>query len=234
MHDRSGSVSKSASTPTRSNRSVPVISLQGGVGSGKSQISRLLAESFRTANPGRELVVIDADAVGHQLLREEPVQRAIRKRFGDGVFTVGGDIDRSRLGRRVFGRDDSSKQARHDLEVIVHPLIRAELLSQIAQARSRPEVAAIVLDAAILIEAGWKDVCDVLIFLETPFEQRLRQVAASRGWTESQLKSREDSQLGLEIKRAACHDVTNNSGPVTNTVAELHRLLQQILQSRLP
>jgi dephospho-CoA kinase len=194
----------------------------------------VLAESFRTANPGREIVVVDADAVGHQVLREEPVKRAIRSRFGDSVFTPGGEVDRPRLGKLVFGRNDSSKRARRDLEVIVHPLIRAEVSAQISRTRSRPEVAAVILDAAILIEAGWNDLCDVLIFVDTPFEQRLRQVVASRGWTESQLKSREESQLGLEIKRAACHYVTNNSGPVTTTAAELHRLLQQILQSHLP
>lgn len=234
MHDRSGTESKSAKIATPADRFIPVISLQGGVGSGKSHLSRLLAESFRTANPGREVVVIDADAVGHQVLRKGPVKQAIRARFGEGVFTSGGDVDRSQLGRLVFGRDDSSNQARRDLEAIVHPLIRDELSSQISQARSRPEVAAIVLDAAILIEAGWKDICDVLIFLDTPLDQRLRQVSANRSWTESQLKSREESQLGLEIKRAACHYVTNNSGPATNTVTELHRLLQQILQSHLP
>jgi dephospho-CoA kinase len=217
-----------------SDRFVPVISLLGGVGSGKSHVSQLLADSFRAANPSQEIVVIDADAVGHQVLREAAIKSQVRSRFGDGVFDAAGEVDRSRLGRLVFGRDASARQARRDLEAIVHPRIGIELASQIAQARNRPDVAAVVLDAAILLEAGWQNVCNLLVFLDTPFEQRVQQVASSRGWSEAQLKSREESQLGLEIKRADCHHVINNSGSVTNTVTRLHRLLQQILQNNLP
>lgn len=217
-----------------SDRVVPVICLLGGVGSGKSHIARLLAESFRVAKPPQEIVVIDADAVGHQVLREDAIKSQVRARFGESVFDAVGEVDRSRLGRLVFGRDASAQQARRDLEAIVHPRIGIELASQIAHARTRPDVAAVILDAAILLEAGWQNVCNLLVFLDTPFEQRLRQVASSRGWTEAQLKSREESQLGLEIKRAACHHVINNSGSEIETVAELHRLLHQFLQNNLP
>jgi dephospho-CoA kinase len=217
-----------------SDRFVPVISLLGGVGSGKSHIARLWAESFRATNPSQEIVVIDADAVGHQVLREVAIKSQVRSRFGDGVFDSAGEVDRSRLGRLVFGRDASVRQARRDLEAIVHPRIGAELTAQIAQARTRPDVAAVVLDAAILLEAGWQNICHVLVFLDTPVEHRLQRVASTRGWTEAQLKSREESQLGLEIKRAACHHVINNSGSETNTVAELHRFLHQFLQNNLP
>jgi dephospho-CoA kinase len=211
---------------------VPVIGIVGGVGSGKSALARRLAASGD--GPGGKFVVIDGDEVGHHVLREPQVKEEIRNRFGDSVFDERGEVIRSALGRRVFGPAAAHREARTELEKIVHPRIGTAFAEQIAAARASGDVTAVLLDAAVLLEAGWKDQCDAVVFVDAPDRHRLERVAAGRGWNEEELRKRESSQLPLEAKRHAADYVVENSGSLDEAAARLERVVSQIHRGGRP
>jgi dephospho-CoA kinase len=202
---------------------LPVIGLIGGIGSGKSAVARGLMAR-------RKLVLIDADAVGHQVLKLEAVKKLIKSRFGGGVFDPQGEVDRSKLAKRVFGQDEAAQMARRALNEIVHPRIGEAIHDQIETARetARREpgaVQGVLLDAAILLETGWKDMCDAIVFVDAAPHVREKRVRETRGWTISEWKKREDSQLNLETKRKAADVIINNSGSLDVAVDELEQFL---------
>ncbi|HTI50492.1 MAG TPA: dephospho-CoA kinase, partial [Planctomycetaceae bacterium] len=102
------------------------------------------------------------------------------------------------------------------------------LIQEIAEARSRPGVECIVLDAALLLEAGWRRLCDRVIFVDAPDEQRFQRVATSRGWSADQLRAREESQFTLERKRMEADDVVDNSHSAEHACSQLEAVLSRI------
>ena len=201
----------------------------GGIGSGKSSVARRLQSL-------RPVAVIDADQFGHQVLNLPHDQERILQRFGPTVFEnqfqpsqqpTTSQISRATLGRVVFGSDAAAQDARRDLEAIVHPEIRSLIERQISELRRQANVEAIVLDAAVLLEAGWNDLCDVVVFIDTPQADRIARVQAGRGWSAAELAKREASQWPLPRKRAAADAVLDNSNSVDDAAKKLNELLLQ-------
>lgn len=200
---------------------VPVIGLVGGIGSGKSFLSKALTRRYRVA-------LVEGDATGHQVLKEDSVKKAIRDRFGSAVFDGEGEVDRRRMSSLVFGSSPEAREARAALEAIVHPHITERLTQQIAAARMRPEIELVVLDAALLLEAGWRSLCDRVIFVDASDEQRQSRVEQSRGWSPAQLRAREESQFSLERKRREADDVVDNSRTADHALTQLEAILSRI------
>jgi dephospho-CoA kinase len=188
----------------------PVIGLIGGIGGGKSQVSGMLA--------ARGALVIVADAVGHELLNDPEVRDQIVDRFGADVMTgpavladAAGRINRQALGAIVF----ADPAARRDLEAILHPRMRARFADSIDRAAQVDGAGArwVVLDAAILLEAGWDGLCDLIVFVDAPRAERVRRVVEERGWSEQTLESRESAQWPIvEKRRRADFVITNDAG----------------------
>lgn len=196
-----------------------VVGILGGIGSGKSAVSRGLSSSFRT-------YIIDADHVGHDVLQFPSVKNRIRQSFGDSVFN-GSDICRKSLATKVFGSEVHHQQALNQLEKIVHPEIRKQIENQLANIPQATDV--VMLDAAVMLEAGWNDLCDTIVFVDTPFAIRQKRVEDNRGWPVDELRKREESQLSLSEKRAASEFIVDNSGSLNSAVQQLasfinHRL----------
>jgi dephospho-CoA kinase len=189
---------------------IPVIGLIGGIGGGKSQASGLLA--------ARGAVVIVADSIGHELLDDPEVRNQIVRRFGADVMTRSAShagaaprVDRSALGAIVF----ADPAARRGLEAILHPRMRARIAESIDRALrvDGPGARSIVLDAAILLEAGWDDLCDLIVFVDAPRGDRVRRVIEQRGWSEETLESREIAQWPIvEKRRRADFTIANDAG----------------------
>ncbi len=205
---------------------VPVIGLIGGVGSGKSAVARWIGNH-------KNVVIIDGDSIGHQILKTPETNKEIRSRFSDAVLHEQGDVDRNRLGRMVFGSSSEHRQARAELEQIVHPKIRKEIINRIQVARSSENYEAIILDAAVLLEAGWNDLCNVVVFVEASEECRLKRVAHSRGWDENRLKSRESSQFSLDEKRKAADEIIDNTGTLQESGAQLEKILERTINQQI-
>jgi len=200
-----------------------VIGLVAGVGCGKSQLARLLHEKH-------PIEIVEGDAAGHEVLTQPAVKESLRAAFGDGVFKFTGEVNRREIGRLVFGSQPEQQSARKKLEQIVHPRISEILVCQIALARSRPDVEAVILDAAIMLEAGWRHICDCLVFIDTPLEKRIERVTNSRGWSRDDLKSREESQFPLERKRKEADYVVDNSGDVQVALSQLEAVYSRVIR----
>jgi dephospho-CoA kinase len=192
----------------------PVVGLIGGIGSGKSRV----ADQFAA----RGAQVVSGDALGHEALRQPPIRAKVAERWGPGVLDERGEIDRRKLGRLVFA--DAGQ--RRELEALVFPWIERRLQGEIALAQADPNVVLVLLDAAILLEAGWNRWCDWLVFVDAPREQRLRRLAEQRGWSEKEVESRERAQMPLTDKRARAGFVVDNSSSPEAAARQVEELLR--------
>ncbi|MDA7980550.1 MAG: dephospho-CoA kinase [Pirellulales bacterium] len=188
-----------------------VIGLVGGVASGKTFVARTLARWGA--------VVFDADAAGHRALTETSVKLAARDRWGDRVFDDNGEIDRKKLAEVVFGDSDQADTELEFLEQLTHPVISNLMRLALEQARCQG-AQAFVLDAAVMLKAGWHNECDDVLFVETPRELRLAR-ALKRGWSESHFDSRESAQELLSAKRQLATVIIDNSGNEEQTRRQL-------------
>ena len=167
------------------------IGLIGGVASGKSAVARQFAE--------RGAVILDADRVGHEVLRETAVIQQLILRWGTAILTADGGVSRSAVAKIVFAPDGETE--RQFLNSVTHPRIAARLAAQLSELR-QANCPAAVLDAALLLEAGWERLCDQIVFVDVPDEQRLER-ARSRGWDSGELARREATQLPTRRKKTS-------------------------------
>jgi len=176
------------------------------------------------------LSIIDADQAGHHQLRKPEIRDQLMRLFGSEIIAQDGEIDRRRLALLVFGETPEHNQRRELLNQIVRPGIREDIRRQISSAPQ--DVDAIILDAALLLEAGWAAECDALIFVDTPLDLRRQRVAINRGWSADELQKRESSQLDVERKKATCHFVVDNSGSPEDSASQMERYLRTVLDKQ--
>ncbi len=199
---------------------IPIIGLLGGVASGKSLVARAFEELGAA--------LLDGDRAGHEVLRMEEVRQAVRERWGEGVFEATGEVDRKGLAKIVFDPSPNGREALEYLEQLTHPRI-GQLLSQEAQALvAAGRHKALVLDAPVMLEAGWHTLCNYLVFVDAPREARLARVLA-RGWTAADFTSREAAQESLDVKRGHADAIIDNSGSAESTRAQVQRLWHSLI-----
>jgi dephospho-CoA kinase len=191
-----------------------VIGLLGGIASGKSVVAKELAR--------RGAVVLDADRVGHEVLKRQAVKAAARRRWGEKIFGSDGEIQRPALANIVFARTAEAGLDLEYLEELTHPLIGQELQREIEDAR-RSGVAAVVLDAPVMLKAGWNEFCDKIVYVEAADDVR-RARAEQRGWTREEFERREAAQESLDLKRRLADVVIDNSGSLAETSAQIDQL----------
>jgi dephospho-CoA kinase len=194
--------------------SKPIIGIIGSIGAGKSVVAAEMAK--------RGGYLITADALGHEGLRQPAVKEKLLARWGNIIFKADGDVDRRILGGIVFA-DAAELRA---LEAIQFPYIGDRVREEIAKGEAAPAIRFIALDAAVLLEAGWKNACDHILFVDAPRTIRLERLRQNRNWTESELDNRERSQLSLEKKRQACDATLVNAGSVADAAAQVRDILR--------
>jgi dephospho-CoA kinase len=190
-----------------------VIGLIGGMGSGKSEVAAAFAR--------HGAFVVSGDRAGHEALLQPAIKEQVVGRWGRNLLDEKGNVQRKKLAAIVF-HDPAERKA---LEGIVFPWIERSLREQIAAAKRSPRVPVIILDAAILLEAGWHKVCDKLVYVDAPRPLRLRRLAEARGWTEKEVHDRERAQSPLTEKRNRADAILENSG----TLEELERQVGELL-----
>lgn len=194
-----------------------VIGLTGGIGSGKSEVSRMLKEF------GAE--IIDADRVGHEayLPNTETYDKVVAE-FGDDILQTDGAIDRKKLGARIF----VEPEARERLNAIVHPRMYAMVEERIQRLREQ-SATAVVLDAAILIEAGWDSLVDEVWVVAAPEEMVVQRIGQRNGLPAEQVRQRIRAQITLEERaRHAAVVIDNNEG-----LDELSAQVQEVWTGRV-
>jgi len=188
----------------------------GGIGSGKSTV----AELFRQSGAA----IIDADGIGHQVLLLSEVKNAVQQRWGSAVFREDSEIDRQALAAVVFADE---KELAH-LKSLTHPLI-AEEVKQQREKYAQNGVQICLLDAPLLLEAGWEHLVDQIIFVEASAEVRWNRVK-SRGWSETEWRQRETAQLPVKEKKRRADIVVDNSRDTDH----LRKQVEPICSTTLP
>lgn len=190
----------------------PILGLVGAIGAGKSTVASLLA--------ARGGAVVDADALGHDALERPEIRERIVSRWGN-VLKTDGRADRRRIAQIVFESEDERKA----LQEMVFPFIRQKCESAIQAARNDVVSQFVVLDAAVMLEAGWVDVCDRLIYVDAPRELRLKRLAVRSGWTAADLDAREAAQMPAEEKKKRADAILINDGTREELDAKVAALL---------
>lgn len=169
--------------------------------------------------------------MGHQALRDPEVRHRLVERLGKSILNETGEIDRNRLADQVFHDSASSLKARRDLEDIVHSWIRLRIQEEMSELQPG-DLDLVVLDAALLLEAGWDRQCDMVIYVDTPRELRELRVRKNRDWSPEELQRREACQLPLNEKQQRADRTISNRGDLGSATDELESWLRPLL--RLP
>lgn len=188
-----------------------IIGLTGGIGSGKSTVSRLFA------NLG--IPVIDTDTIAHDLVRAgQPALKKIVETFGASILTRDGELDRTTLRALVFD-DPEQRQA---LEAILHPLIKQSALKQIEELHSDY----CLLVVPLLIEKGWYTIVDRILVVDAPEEIQRQRVKQRNGIPDSQINAIMRQQATREQRLSHADDVIDNGKSIQHIelrVIELHQ-----------
>jgi dephospho-CoA kinase len=178
-----------------------IIGVTGGIGAGKSSVCRSFADLGA--------LVIDADVVGHETIRDPSVIGRLAEAFGADILDANGQIIRPVLGQRAF----SSKAQRDTLDAIVWPPLRALLRDKIRLALAEDASRPVVVDAALLVERGHpKDLVDLLVVVSAPDCLRIARTMARLGLSESQVVDRMAAQLPQAEKVRVADFVIENDG----------------------
>ncbi|MCH8045216.1 MAG: dephospho-CoA kinase [Planctomycetes bacterium] len=196
-----------------------VIGIIGGVASGKSFVAQELKQLGA--------VVLDGDTLGHEVLRRPEVIEALRERWGDEVIVAGGRIDRSMVASIVFADSDEGRRELKFLEQLTHPKIGELLRRQLDELAAAGQAPVVVLDAAVMLKAGWDGRCDRIVFVDAPREVRLAR-ARERGWSAEVFSAREAAQESLDAKRELADVVIDNSSSLELVQAQIEHLWQSL------
>lgn len=190
-----------------------LIGLTGGIGSGKSTVSKYLSEHGCT--------IVDADQIARLVV--EPGSEAleeIKKVFGAKFLTPDGRLDRKKLGRLVF----ANKKMLAKLEEILNSKINGEIWRQIQEA----DTDIVVLDAATLIEAGYDENVERLWIVDADDEVRIKRVMERDGMTREDVINRMNNQMSREKRLDRECTVIDNSGTVEETYENVRKELEKL------
>ena len=193
-----------------------VIGLTGGILTGKSTVSEILAR--------RGAVIIDADKIGHKAyIPQTKVWREVVDAFGIGILKENEEIDRKKLGEIVF--NDPEALAR--LNGIMHPAMHSMMKEEIERLRSEG-VDVVVLEAAVLIEANWTDIVDQVWVTVAPEETVFKRIRDRGGLTEGQVRARMRSQLSAEERAKHADVIINTDCELAEVRAKVDELWQRL------
>ena len=184
-----------------------LVGLTGGIGAGKSTVSELLAS--------RGAVIVDADAIVREL--QAPggaIVSRLADRFGDGVVSADGSLDRAAVAAIVF----HDEQALKDLNAIVHPAVREEMARRVDAERGTDHV--VVLDIPLLTENPRKDLAAVVV-VDVPVDIAVERLVASRGMDEADARARIASQASRDDRLALATHVIDNTGELDDLRARV-------------
>ncbi|WP_098012889.1 dephospho-CoA kinase [Streptomyces sp. sk226] len=192
------------------------VGLTGGIGAGKSEVSRLLVE--------RGAVLIDSDRIAREVVEPgTPGLAAVVEEFGPDVLTAEGTLDRPALGALVFADD----QRRAALNAIVHPLVGARAAEL---ERAAPEDAVVVHDVPLLTENGLAPFYDLVVVVDASAETQLDRLVSLRGMTESDARARMAAQATREERRAVADLVVDNDGTHEALVEQVDAVWDELVR----
>ena len=195
------------------------VGITGGVGAGKTAILDYLSQQ-------NGVKVMLADEIAHQLM--EPgtgCYAGLRKEFiNEEVWQADGTFDREALARIIF----SDKDKRNRLNAIVHPAVKRYVVKVLEEERKAGKLRLLVLEAALLIEEGYDEICDELWYIYTSEDNRRLRLKASRHYTDEKIDHIFKSQLRESDYRKYCGEVIDNNGSIEEAIMQIDDILKNI------
>ena len=189
-----------------------VIGLTGGIGTGKSEVTRLLG--------ALGAVVINADQVGHEAYQPDSESwKEVVKAFGEDILRPNREIDRQKLGAIVFGDPDQLAQ----LNRIMHPRMAGIVSERLQSLRDRGAKVAVV-EAALLFEAGWDSLVDEVWATDSPVETVIERLQARNGMSAEEVLKRIDSQMDRSERLNRAQVIVDNGGDIADLESTVDRL----------
>jgi len=195
--------------------SVKIIGVTGGIGAGKSLVLEYLAQKYGA-------YVIYADQVANDLkLPGQKCYDKLVKLMGDDVLATDGTIDKAKMASKIF----ADKQLLTKINGIIHPAVKDYILRQIAEKRQKEDVKLFIIEAALLIEDHYDEICDELWYIYADLAVRKKRLTESRGYSEQRIDGIVKEQLGDEEFRKYCRVVIDNSRDVAETYLQIDEKL---------
>jgi dephospho-CoA kinase len=196
---------------------VKIIGITGGIGSGKSTISKFIEE--------RGFIVINSDSKAKSLyIENQDLKSELIKEFGQQFYLPDGNINKSFIENIIFGEDDESKIKLNKLNRLVHPLVIQSNIDEIDQLVEDGEKT-IFVESALIFEIGMEDAYDYIISVYANPEIALKRAISRTGASKEQIEKRIKSQLSPEEKKKKADFVINNNG----TLEELKKATNFII-----
>lgn len=192
-----------------------IVGVTGGIGSGKSALTRYLE--------ARGITVVDADVVAREVVEPgQPALAAIAEHFGQAILQADGTLDRAALRQKVF----ADPAQRRWLEELTHPLIGAAIQAQLAASRS----AYTVLSSPLLLEGSQALLTELVVVVDVPPELQLERTMARDNNDEAQVKRIMAAQLDRQARLAKADIVIDNSGTLEDLEQQAEALHQRLLE----
>ncbi len=188
-----------------------VIGVTGGIGCGKSTVLTILKDKYNC-------FVIEADVVAHKLmLPYTKTYTEIVEYFGDNILNPDDTINRQAVSKIIF--EDSDKLTK--INSIVHPAVKRYIVDEIANHKEQ----IVIVEAALLIEAGYTDICDELWYIYADIETRIKRLAETRGYSRQKVEAIINNQLSDFEFRKNCDKIIDNSNSLESTLRQINDLL---------
>ncbi len=195
-----------------------VIGITGGIGSGKSLVLQLLHEEYHAW-------VLEADKAAHQLMEPgQPAYIRIAEAFPKEILDETGRIQREKLSALVFSNPESLTT----LNQIVHPEVKRYIKNQIEEKRKEAQITFFVIEAALLIEDGYREICDELWYIHASREVRIERLMKSRGYSLEKCQSIMSQQSEDAFYTEHCDHIIENGASVDKTRKQLEELLKNV------
>lgn len=200
----------------QNNGKMRLIGITGGIGAGKTEILAYIRKHYKCQ-------IYLADEVAH--LVKEPGQRAymqLTELLGAEVLAENGQIDKQKMAEKIFS-DAALLKA---VNGIIHPAVREYLLEAVKQAENAGETELFFIEAALLIETGYKNIVDELWYIYADRRVREKRLAENRGYSEQKIADIMDKQLADQVFRRECDFIIDNSGTLTAAYEQIDQRLE--------
>lgn len=193
------------------------IGVTGGAGSGKSEVLKILQNEF-----GAHIIM--ADEVSRDLCKKGAKSyKKIVEAFGEDILEADGELNRKYIADIIF----ADKEKREILNGITHPDVKESILDEIARVRKEGAASCVIVEAALLIEGGYKALLDELWFVYTDAETRRRRMKETRGYSDEKIDHILQSQLSDEDFKKFCDRIIDNNDTLENVRRQLTQIFAE-------
>lgn len=194
-----------------------VIGITGGVGSGKTELLAYIRRHYSCE-------IYLADEVAHEVKKKgTECYHKLIELLGRDILAADGEIDRRVMAEKIFASESLLKQVNQ----LIHPAVRKYLTEKIEAARRDGKVALFFVEAALLIEAGYKSVVDEMWYIYASDQVRRSRLQSARGYSETKIRQIMENQMTEEQFRRECDFVIDNSGTLEESYRQINQKLEE-------